>query len=112
MEWSTPYIAVIFSTNQADDVDGYAAMATQMAALAAKQPGYLGHESVSDDKKGITISYWVDEAASLAWRKVVEHVVAQRLGRARWYDSYDLRVATVTRASKFNRLQQDDIQDT
>jgi len=28
---------------------------------------------------------------------VTEHVVAQRLGRERWYDAYRVRVATVER---------------
>ena len=103
MEWPTPYVAVIFSTTRADDLDGYAEMAAQMNELAAQQAGFLGLESISDSNRGITISYWVDEKASLAWRKVAEHVVAQRLGRERWYDAYDLRITTVIRTSHFTR---------
>ncbi len=101
MEWPTPYVAVIFSTRRSDDVEGYAAIAAHMEYLAAKQPGFLGIESVADNERGITISYWADEAASRKWRSVAEHVVAQKLGRERWYDAYDLRVATVTRTSHF-----------
>ena len=91
-----PYTAVIFTSLRSADDDGYAPMAEQMARLAAAQPGYLGvefaHESV-----GITVSYWVDDAAARAWKGVAEHVVAQRLGAQRWYEAYRVRVATVTR---------------
>ncbi len=112
MEWSTPYVAVIFTTRRADDLDGYEDMATHMNELAAQQPGFLGVESVSDGKRGITISYWVDEVASVAWRSVAEHVVAQRSGRNRWYDAYDLRVATVTRTSHHIRRWNEESQTT
>ncbi|MBM3689148.1 MAG: antibiotic biosynthesis monooxygenase [Actinobacteria bacterium] len=97
------YIAVIFTTQRSADLDGYAEMAGRMDELARQQPGFIGVDSVSDGDRGITISYWVDEAASLAWRQVAEHLLAQRLGRERWYDSYDLRVATVTREHAFRR---------
>lgn len=103
MTWPAPYVAVIFSTVRSADLDGYAEMAQRMDDLARQQPGFLGVESVSSEGRGITISYWVDEAASLAWREVAEHMLAQRLGVERWYDSYDLRVATVTRGHSFRR---------
>ncbi|MGI9196671.1 MAG: antibiotic biosynthesis monooxygenase family protein [Candidatus Nanopelagicales bacterium] len=103
MTWPTPYVAVIFTTQRSEDLDGYAEMAERMDALARQQPGFLGVESLSAEGRGITISYWVDEAASLAWRAVAEHLLAQRLGVERWYDAYDLRVATVTRDHAFRR---------
>ena len=103
MTWPTPYVAVIFTTQRSADIDGYAEMSERMDALARQQPGFLGVESVSDGDRGITVSYWVDETASLAWRQVAEHLLAQRLGRERWYDAYDLRVATVTRDQAFRR---------
>ena len=103
MTWPTPYVAVIFSTVRSPDLAGYADMAERMDELARQQPGFLGVESVSSQDRGITISYWADEAASLAWREVAEHQLAQRLGVERWYDAYDLRVATVTRDRSFRR---------
>ncbi|MFM7597608.1 MAG: antibiotic biosynthesis monooxygenase family protein [Actinomycetota bacterium] len=103
MTWPTPYVAVIFSTRRSADLDGYAEMAERMDELARQQPGFLGVESVSSGDRGITVSYWTDEAASRAWRSVAEHLLAQRLGRERWYDAYDLRVATVTRDESFSR---------
>ena len=93
-----PYHAVIF-TNLLGDQDGYAQMAEHMAALAARQPGFIGVESARGaDGLGITVSYWRDEAALLAWKADAEHMLAQRLGRERWYRHYALRVALVERA--------------
>jgi heme-degrading monooxygenase HmoA len=94
-----PYVVVIFSSiRTVDDGDGYAAMAEEMDRLAAAQPGYLGVESARDlDGFGLTASYWTDELAARAWKGVAEHAVAQRLGRARWYRTYRVRIATVIR---------------
>jgi heme-degrading monooxygenase HmoA len=91
-----PYVAVIFTSTRTDGDNGYDAMADAMAELAARQPGYLGMESAREDV-GITVSYWRDEQAALAWKQVAAHVGAQRLGRERWYSDYRVRVATVHR---------------
>jgi heme-degrading monooxygenase HmoA len=92
-----PYTAVIFTSTQTDDVDGYADMAARMRDLAALQPGYLGIESVRDCDLGITVSYWASPDDARAWKRVVDHTEAQRLGRERWYAAYRVRIATVSR---------------
>jgi heme-degrading monooxygenase HmoA len=93
-----PYVAVIFTSVRTPDDDGYAAMAAQMDALAAQQPGYLGVESVrAADGAGITVSYWATAADARAWKAVAAHEGAQRLGRERWYAAYKTRVAVVER---------------
>lgn len=99
MHVDTTSVAVIFtSVRTGDDETGYAEMAERMDTLAAEQPGYQGIESVrSDTGVGITISYWADHAAAAAWKRHAEHLVAQRLGRERWYDRYTVRIATVER---------------
>ena len=75
-------------------------MATAMHALAEQQPGFLGVESARE-ALGITVSYWRDEAAILAWKRAADHLAAQRLGRERWYAAYSVRVARVERAYDF-----------
>ena len=102
-DWPTPYVAVIFTSRRSADDVGYREMAARMDELAAQQPGFLGVDSVSEGDRGITVSYWVDEEASRAWRAVAEHALAQRSGRERWYDAYALHVATVTRTHRFTR---------
>ena len=91
-----PYVAVVFTSLRTDGDNGYAAMSRRMNALAAEQPGYLGIESAKDGL-GITVSYWVDEAAAAAWKQVAEHLVAQQRGREVWYSDYRVRVAVVHR---------------
>jgi len=91
-----PYVAVIFTTQQSDDLDGYAAMAGRMESLVRTQPGFLGVESVRDGARGITVSYWRDLAAVHAWGAHPEHREAQRLGRERWYRTWRVRVMEVT----------------
>ncbi len=70
-----------------------------MVELASKQPGFLGMESVRDgDGFGITISYWASPEAMAAWKANAGHVAAQKLGKEKWYEHYELRVAKVDRA--------------
>lgn len=98
-----PYWAVIFtSTRNEKDEQGYAAMAARMVELAARQPGYLGVESVrGQGGLGITVSYWKTLEAIAKWKQNAEHLEAQRLGRERWYESFNLRVARVERAGNW-----------
>ncbi|MEQ1744988.1 MAG: antibiotic biosynthesis monooxygenase [Saprospiraceae bacterium] len=91
-----PYYAVIFSTVRTDGDDGYAATAQRMAELAAAQPGFLGEEFARDNI-GITVSYWADLESVRQWKMNAEHLIAQKMGREKWYRSYRLRVCKVER---------------
>ena len=94
-----PYYAVIFTSQRTEGDHGYEAMAQAMFDLALKQPGCLGAESARDTGGlGITVAYFTDEAAISAWKQNAEHLVAQRLGKERWYSHYELRIAKVERA--------------
>ncbi|HVI98225.1 MAG TPA: antibiotic biosynthesis monooxygenase [Sphingomonas sp.] len=98
-------IAVIFLSERTDaDADGYAAAAEAMAALAARQPGYRGIESVRGaDGVGITVSYWADDASAKAWRDHPEHAAIRARGRERWYARYEVIVSAVTRGYSWTR---------
>ncbi len=93
-------VAVIFVSERTlvDDA-GYDEAAAAMVELAKQQPGYLGVDSArGDDRIGITVSYWADEAAAKAWRDNAEHAAIRDAGRDCWYSWYDLHVAQVTRS--------------
>jgi heme-degrading monooxygenase HmoA len=100
MEINKGAVAVIFiSKRSGADAEGYAQAAAEMEAEVARADGYIGHDSVSSaDGRGITISYWRDEAAAIAWRAHARHSEVRAQGRASWYDHYRLVVAEVTRA--------------
>jgi len=55
------------------------------------------------DGFGITVSYWADEASAVAWRDHPDHARTRAAGRARWYDSYQVVVAAVTRDYAWRR---------
>lgn len=94
----TPYCAVIFSSRRTPIDEGYAEMAALMSRMAADQPGYLGSEHARGaDGFGITVSYWESEVHAQAWKRVSQHLGAQRLGRERWYSRFVTRVTTVQR---------------
>lgn len=100
-----PYYAVIFTSKRAvDDGHVYGAVAQRMVDLGSRYEGFLGIESARGaDGLGITVSYWRDEAAILAWKRDTEHQKAQRGGREAWYDAYEVRIAKVERAYGFAR---------
>jgi heme-degrading monooxygenase HmoA len=98
-------VAVIFwSRRNGRDQAGYDAAAAAMDALAAAQPGYRGVEAARQaDGVGVTVSYWADEAAALAWRDHAEHAAIRAAGRARWYAAYRVTVARVERGYDWAR---------
>jgi heme-degrading monooxygenase HmoA len=95
----TPYYAVIFSSiRTAHDADGYHQAALRMLELVQAQPGFLGVESARNESGlGITVSYWANEAAILAWKNHREHREIRERGRSIWYQHYCTRVSKVER---------------
>ncbi|NVL31267.1 antibiotic biosynthesis monooxygenase, partial [Pseudomonas syringae pv. actinidiae] len=82
-----------------------ATAAQRMVELARQQPGFLGVESArGDDGLGVTVSYWTDEAAILAWKQQAEHTEVREQGRAHWYQAFATRVCKVERDYSFNAL--------
>lgn len=99
-----PYYAVIFTSTRTPGDNGYAAIGQEMLELVAKQPGFLGVESVrGPDGFGITVSYWRSEEDIAAWKANARHQVAQRLGRDLFYQIFTTRVAKVERETRFHR---------
>ena len=98
-------IAVIFASqrNGVDDAE-YATAAEAMETLASVQPGYRGIVSSRGiDGFGITVSYWADHDAALAWRDHPDHAAVRDRGRAVWYERYQLTVAEVARTYDWQR---------
>ena len=91
-----PYYAVIFTSLQSDNTEGYAQTAARMVELAAQQPGFLGVESARE-QLGITVSYWTDLASIRQWKAHAEHREAQKMGMEQWYSKYMTRISLVER---------------
>lgn len=97
-----PYYAVIFSTILTENNSGYLEMAEKLEELAKQQNGFLGIESARKEI-GITVSYWKDEASIVAWKNNIEHQEAQKLGKEKWYQQYQLRICKVEREYGFEK---------
>jgi len=98
---SPPYYAVIFSSIRTDTDEGYAQTAQHMEALAEKQPGYLGFETIGSGGKSISISYWDTLDNIAAWKNLPDHVAAQKSGQEKWYKNYIVRIAKVEKEYSF-----------
>ena len=94
-------IAVIFEvTPSADGRDRYLELAAELKPLLQEIDGFLSIErfqSLTDPGKLLSLSFWRDEAAVQAWRRLEAHRQAQSEGRAGVFADYRLRVAAVLR---------------
>lgn len=98
---SNSYYAVIFTSVQSANIEGYTEMSIKMEALAKKQEGFLGIESARSDV-GITVSYWRSLEDIKAWKSNIEHLEAQAMGRKKWYKNYKVRICKVEREYSFD----------
>jgi heme-degrading monooxygenase HmoA len=100
---SKDFYAVIFSSEKADILDGYAEMDEKTMALAQQQPGFLGYESVNNLNKGIFISYWESMESIQNWRENATHQMAKG-NAAKWYKRYLSQVCKVESSRLFGEL--------
>ena len=95
-----PYYAVIFTSTQNENIDGYSEMSEKMENLAKQQQGFLGMDSARNTV-GITVSYWASLEAIKNWKQQSEHLQAQLKGRKNWYSWYNVRICKVEREYEF-----------
>jgi heme-degrading monooxygenase HmoA len=77
--------------------DDYSQVAARMRDLALTRFGCIEFHAITEGRNEVALSYWPSEEAILAWKAHPEHILAQRAGRERWYESYSVQVAAVTR---------------
>lgn len=97
-----PYYAVIFTSVRTEIENGYDKTSQQMEVLAKQQPGFLGMDSARNEI-GITISYWDGLEAIKNWKKNLDHQVAQKNGKDKWYSSYHVRICKVEREYSYKK---------
>lgn len=98
-----PYYAVIFTSIRTEIEEDYNLTAIKMVEMAQEQEGYLGHESAREDL-GITVSYWQNLDAIKKWKMNIDHLLAQRLGKSKWYAAYKTRICLVERDYGFDKF--------
>jgi heme-degrading monooxygenase HmoA len=94
-------IAVIFEVQPAEGRKGeYLDIAARLRPLLDDIDGFISierFESLSQPGKILSLSFWRDEEAVQAWRRLAEHRAAQARGRGGVFADYRLRVAGVIR---------------
>lgn len=92
-------IAVIFEVEPADRA-AYLDIAAELRPLLETIDGFISIErfqSLSDQRRILSLSFWRDEPAVARWRNAEAHRAAQMEGRERLLCDYRLRVAHVVR---------------
>ncbi|MHA7885188.1 antibiotic biosynthesis monooxygenase family protein [Nitratireductor rhodophyticola] len=94
-------IAVIFEVQPAEGRrDAYLGIAADLRPLLDGIDGFISIErfqSLNDESRILSLSFWRDEQAVRAWRNTEEHRQAQRAGRGGIFAGYRLRIAHVLR---------------
>lgn len=93
--------AVIFTAELTGDLEGYDETVARMSELVGKQPGFLGMESVTEDRREITVSYWKSLDDIRNWKAQPEHLRTQERGRRQWYRRYKVEVVSIQRKYEF-----------
>jgi heme-degrading monooxygenase HmoA len=92
-------IAVIFEVEPAVR-DDYFRIAGKLRPLLDQVDGFISIErfqSLNDDNRILSLSFWRDEAAIAQWRTLEAHRAAQTEGRAHIFRDYRFRIANVVR---------------
>ena len=94
-------IAVIFEVEPAAGRrDAYLGIAANLRPLLETMDGFISVErfqSLTDEKRVLSLSFWRDEEAVKAWRNTEEHRQAHKAGRGGIFAGYRLRIAHVMR---------------
>ena len=94
-------IAVIFEFEpHAEHRQTYLELAAGLRSHLEKIDGFISIErfqSLTDENRILSLSFWRDEAAVAEWRNLSVHRAAQEQGRNKLFKDYRLRVAGVIR---------------
>lgn len=94
-------IAVIFEVEPHDEHrQTYFDLAADLKPLLEEIDGFISverFESLMTPGKVLSLSFWRDEEAIQAWRRVEKHRQAQTAGRRKFFRQYRLRIAEVAR---------------
>lgn len=94
-------IAVIFEVYPTKEGKAeYLAIAAGLREFLANRPGFISIErfqSLADEQKLLSLSFWEDEESVTTWRNLLEHRIAQKKGKDGLFEKYRIRVAQVVR---------------
>ena len=100
-----PYYSVTFFAELTGiDVNQYREIGDQLLELARQQPGFLGYDDqCAGGNYSFNISYWDSLEAIHNWKKHPDHLPVQAMGKKKWYQWYEVKIARIERAYSFDR---------
>lgn len=92
-----PYYTVLFTIQTTgEEKEALNKADNRMLELAAMNPGFIGSESLEDEKGFILMmTYWKDLESIKAFRENVEHRRIQEKGKGIWFKKHVIRIAHV-----------------
>ena len=90
--------AVIFKAYINELDSEYELTAEKMRELALTKYGCTEFTSACEGQFEIAVSYWPSLEAIAKWKQVAEHLIAQDLGKTKWYSKYEVQVTKVVRS--------------
>ena len=98
-----PVVTVFRSRLRPDAEDhGYGELAARMETRARSMPGFVDFKTfLATDGERVSIIVFDTPEHQAAWRNDPEHRIAQRRGRAFFYDKYSISVCDESHHSSF-----------
>jgi len=94
-------LAVIFEVTPTEEGKSeYLKIAAKLRSFLENRDGFISIErfqSLTEEGKILSLSFWRDENSIAEWRNVLEHRNAQKKGKELLFRSYRIRVAEVIR---------------
>ena len=98
--------AIIFEVwPYASGKERYFELAAQLKTILARQPGFISVErfqSLMDEEKLLSLSFWETEEAIKGWRGQLDHLQAQKEGKEKLFRAYRIRVVKTMRDYAFS----------
>jgi heme-degrading monooxygenase HmoA len=97
-------VTIFRSRLRPEALEEYGPWAERMETLAAAMPGFRSIKTYSrPGGERVSIIEFESEETLAAWREHPEHLEAQRLGRERFYEEFELMTCVPLRAWGFKR---------
>ena len=80
----------------------YADTAAALAQHAATFEGFIdAKDFIAEDGERLSVVRWKDLPTLARWRTDLQHVAAKAAGRERWYESYQIEIASIIEVHSF-----------
>ena len=96
-------VVTIFKHRMQPGVDReYGAEVSRLLAIAQNIPGFASIKGyAADDGEQLILIEFDNEQALAAWREHPDHLIAQELGRSKYYSEYKIQVCNTIREYGF-----------